>query len=107
MCRLPRQFRARRARNFHTEPMIFHSSIRRGSETQSTPCLIGAKLLRFRVLVDGDIRSLVIREGYLTDKTAATRSELECEQIDVTSTISEEMRVTTLESTNSEVRDYD
>lgn len=107
MCRIRCQVRARHARDLHTEPMVIHASIRRGSKTQSSPCLIGAKLLGFRVLVGRDIRSLVIREGNLTDETASTRPELECEQIDVTPTISEEMRVTTLESTNSEGRDYD
>jgi hypothetical protein len=49
----------------------------------------------------------MIREGYLTDETAATRPELKSEQIDVATAISEEVRETTLESTNSEVRDYD
>ena len=107
MCRPGRQVRARRASIVHTEPMIIHSSVWCGSEAQSNPCLIGTKLLGFRVLVDGDIRSLLIREGYLTDKTAANRPELESDQVNVAATISEEMRVATLESTNSEVRDYD
>lgn len=107
MCRLRRQFRAWSASILRTEPMIIHSSVWHGSETQSSPCLIGAKPLGFCVPVDGDIRSFLIREGYFTDKTAAARPELESEQINVAATLSEEMRIGSLESTNSEVRDYD
>jgi hypothetical protein len=49
----------------------------------------------------------LVREGDFTDKTTATRPELESKQIDVIAAISEEIWVTTLEAANSEVSDYD